>query len=95
MVKTEYNTLILLVNENKATGIRRSNSVLLMAAIRMNQYHIVYNLGAYNAVRLTHYIKNISIYHREKACETTFPEQNYTKTYSRIHIVPNVQFPAN
>jgi hypothetical protein len=94
MVKLEYNTLILLGNENKATCIRHSNPGLLMAALSTNQYHIVYNLGARKVVRATHYTKNISIYYREKANETTFPEQNYTKTYSRTHIVPNVQFPA-
>jgi len=31
--------------------------------------------------------KAISVRHREKVDEMTFPEQNHMKTYSRIHIV--------
>lgn len=35
--------------------------------------------------------KAISVRHREKADEMTFPEKNHMNTYSRIHTVRDVR----
>jgi hypothetical protein len=93
MTKTEYNALILLSDENKATAIVRRDSVLLMAELRTNQYQAFHNFEAYNVLRRTQYKKKHFSFRREHANEMTFRDQNYTKTYSRIRIVPNIPFP--
>jgi hypothetical protein len=62
-----------------------------MAAISLELRPISRGLQfeALNSVPRTHYTKSNFIYHREKADEMTFPEQNHMKTYSRLHIVQN------
>jgi hypothetical protein len=86
--KAEYKALILLSDEYKAAGIRRSDSVLLMAVIRTNQYHVFHNLGAHNALRPTQCTKIFQF-------STERMEMKYfLYKIIRILFVLNVQFAA-